>query len=189
MTRTTHQPPGQQAHAGTPTRHAARTGPGEGDAYWFFGSRTVIRSPEGARPVVIEMELGPGGHAPLHVHHEIDDSFYLLSGRIAVRCGEDVLVAGAGDYVSQPKGVPHTFFVLDDKPAVILQTHDGEDFLNFIKQAGVPATGPIPPDGEPPDIDWLFQVAASTGQPVIGPPMSPQEAAQILASTATRNPA
>ena len=115
----------------TPTRRAARTAPGQGDAYWFFGSRTVIRSPEGARPVIIEMELAPGGHAPLHVHHDIDDSFYLQSGRIAVRCGDDVLVAEAGDYVCQPKGVPHTFFVLDDQPAVILQTHDGDSFLNL----------------------------------------------------------
>ena len=176
MTQTTHPGTGHQA------RRAAKTGPGQGDAYWFFGSRTVIRSPEGALPVVIEMELGPGGHAPLHVHHEIDDSFYLLSGRIAVRCGDDELVAEAGDYVSQPKGVPHTFFVLDDQPAVILQTHDGDSFLNFIKQAGTPATGPVPPDGGQPDMDWLFQVAATTGQPVIGPPMSPQEAARILAA-------
>jgi len=169
-----------------PARRAAKTGPGEGDAYWFFGGRTVIRSPEGARPVIIEMELGPGGHAPLHVHHEIDDSFYLLSGRIAVRCGEDTLVAEPGDYVSQPKGVPHTFFVLGDQPAVILQTHDGDSFLNFIKQGGIPATGTTPPDGEQPDMDWLLQLAAATGQPVLGPPMSPEEAAEIVAASENR---
>ena len=183
MTHITHPSHGGHAHAGTAARHAARTGPGEGDAYWFFGGRTVIRSPEGALPVVIEMELGPGGHAPLHVHHEIDDSFYLLSGRIAVRCGQDTLVAEAGDYVSQPKGVPHTFFVLDDKPAVILQTHDGDSFLNFIKQAGVRLTGATPPAGEQPDMDWLYQVAATTGQPVLGPPMTPDEAAEIVAAS------
>ena len=183
MTPTTQPLTSQQAGGARPARHAAKTAPGEGDAYWFFGSRTVIRSPEGARPVIIEMELPPGGHAPLHVHHDIDDSFYLLTGRIAVRCGEDVLVARPGDYVSQPKGVPHTFFVLDGQPAVILQTHDRDDFLNFIKQAGVPAAGPVPPAGEQPDTDRLFQIAASTGQPVIGPPMTEEEAAQILAAS------
>jgi mannose-6-phosphate isomerase-like protein (cupin superfamily) len=81
------------------------------------------------------MELGPGGHAPLHVHHDIDDSFYLLSGRIAVRCGEDELVAQAGDYVSQPKGVPHTFFVLDGKPAVIL-ANPRRRLVHELHQAG-----------------------------------------------------
>jgi mannose-6-phosphate isomerase-like protein (cupin superfamily) len=137
MTQTTHKAADRQASGQPSARRVAKTAAGQGDAYWFFGSRTVIRSPEGARPVIIETELAPGGHAPLHVHHDIDDSFYLLSGRIAVRCGDDTLVARAGDYVSQPKGVPHTFFVLDDQPAVILQTHDGEDFLNFIKQAQI----------------------------------------------------
>jgi hypothetical protein len=73
--------------------------------------------------------------------------------------------------------------VLDDKPAVILQTHDGDSFLNFIRQAGIRTTGSLPPAGEQPDMDWLFQVAASTGRPVIGPPMSPEEAEQILAAS------
>ena len=73
----------QHAEGAATARRGIKTGAGEGQAYWFFGGRTVIRSPEGARPVIIEMELGPGGHAPLHVHHNIDDSFYLLSGQIA----------------------------------------------------------------------------------------------------------
>jgi len=29
---------------------------------------------------------------------------------------------------------------------------------------------------------WLFRIAASTGQPVIGPPVTEQEAGQILAA-------
>jgi mannose-6-phosphate isomerase-like protein (cupin superfamily) len=186
MTQTTTGAAGQQPSGTAAVRRAAKTAAGEGQAFWFFGSKTIIRSPEGARPVVIEMELAPGGHAPLHIHHNIDDSFYLLSGTIAVRCGDDTFVAQAGDYVSQPKGVPHTFFVLGDQSARILQTHDGEDFLNFIKQAGIPAAGPVPPAGDQPDLNWLYQIADATGQPVTGPPMSAEEAAQILAASAAR---
>jgi len=103
-------------------------------------------------------------------------------GQIAVRCGNDTFVARAGDYVSQPKGVPHTFFVLGDQPTRILQTHDGEDFLNFIKQAGIAVTGPVRQPEDQPDVDWLYQIADATGQPVTGPPMSAEEAAQILAA-------
>lgn len=64
----------------TQQHRAARTAPGEGPAYWFFGALAVIRSSEGALPIVIEMSVPPGGHTPLHVHTNLDDNFYLLSG-------------------------------------------------------------------------------------------------------------
>jgi mannose-6-phosphate isomerase-like protein (cupin superfamily) len=163
--------------------HATRTGPGEGTAYWFFGALAVMRSPEGALPIVIEMTVPPGGHTPLHVHTNLDDSFYLLSGRMAVRSGDETFVARAGDYVSQPAGVPQTFFALDGNPSVLLQTHANDDFLNFIRQAGVPATDRIHPPDQALDFDELYRIAAATGQPVIGPPMTEEEAISIASAT------
>jgi len=171
--------------ATTSAPHASRTAAGEGPAYWFFDALAVLRTAEGACPVVIEMTVPPGGHAPLHVHRDLDDSFYLQAGRLAVRCGDETFVAGPGDYVSLPHGVPHTFFVLDDQPAIMMQVHTDGSFLDFIRQVGVPATDRTPPrpDG-PPDLDALYQVAAATGQPVIGPPMSADEAAAVAAAAA-----
>ena len=168
-----------ESSATTRHKHASRTAPGEGPAYWFFGALAVLRSPEGALPIVIEMALPPGGHTPLHVHTNLDASFYLLSGRMAVRSGDETFVARAGDYVSQPAGVPQTFFALDENPAVLLQTHANEDFLNFIRQVGEPATNHALPPDQPLDFDMLYKVAAETGQPVIGPPMTADEAAMI----------
>ena len=114
-------------------RRAAKTAHGEGEAYWFYADRAVLRSPEGALPIVIEHHLGPGAAAPLHVHHDVDDSFYLLRGQLAVRCGEDTFVASAGDYVCLPKGVPHALSNVGDQEAVLLQTHDADSFLAFIR--------------------------------------------------------
>lgn len=161
---------------------ATKTATGEGPTYWFFGALAVIRSPEGARPIVIEMTVPPGGHTPLHVHTNLDDSFYLLSGRMAVRSGDETFVAHVGDYVSQPTGVPQTFFALDEQPAVLLQTHANDDFLNFIRQVGVPATNRIQPPAQPLDFDELYKVASATGQPVTGPPMTEAEAAMIVSA-------
>ncbi len=168
----------------TPVLQASRSAAGEGPAYWFFDALAVLRTAEGACPVVIEMTVPPGGHAPLHVHRDLDDSFHLLSGRVAVRCGDESFVPSAGDYVSLPHGVPHTFFVLDDQPAVMMQVHADGSFLDFIRQAGVPATDrAVPPRPEqPPDFGALYEVAAATGQPVIGPPMSADEAAAVAAA-------
>jgi mannose-6-phosphate isomerase-like protein (cupin superfamily) len=165
-------------------RRAAKTGPREGDAYWFYGDLAIVRSPEGALPVIIEHHIGPGASAPLHVHTAVDDSFYLVSGELALRCGDDTFVARAGDYVSLPKGVPHTLHVMSPEEAVLLQTHDGPDFLNFIRAVGIPASQPKP-DLATMDFEAMNVIAGQTGQPVIGPPMSEDEAAAIVSSAGT----
>jgi mannose-6-phosphate isomerase-like protein (cupin superfamily) len=108
---------------GAPARGARRTAAGEGDAYWFFDSLMVARAHEPGQPVVIEATVAPGGGASLHVHHDLDDSFYLPSGRLAMRCGEQAFSVEPGAYVALPHGVPHTFRVISAEPAVMLQIH------------------------------------------------------------------
>jgi len=166
---------------GNGTRRAAKTCPGQGEAYWFYGDLAVIRSPEGATPIVIEHHVGPGARAPLHVHHRLEDSFYLLSGEIVLRCGGDDLVVRAGDYVSIPSGVPHTLANLGDVEAVLLQTHTDASFRDFIRAVGVPATQPKPQFADM-DIPAMNAIAGETGQPVLGPPISVDEAKAILAA-------
>ncbi len=158
----------------------ARTGPGEGERYWFYGDLAIIRSPDGATPIVIEHHVSSGGAAPLHVHHHLDDSFYLLAGQLAIRCGEDTFVAQAGDYVVLPRGIPHNLRVISDDDAVMLQTHADPSFLNFIRAVGIPVSQPRP-DLASMDIPAMNNVAGETGQPVLGPPMTVGEAAAILA--------
>jgi len=161
-------------------RRAARTANGEGEAYWFYGDRAVLRSPHGALPVIIEHHVGPGAAAPLHVHHDVDDSFYLLRGQLAMRCGEDTFVASAGDYVCLPKGVPHALRNVAAEEAVLLQTHDADSFLAFIRRVGIPGGQPRP---DPASLDYaaMNDVAGQTGTPVLGPPMSEEEAWAIIA--------
>ena len=81
----------------------------------------VIQADQPGQPVIIEATVAPGGGAPLHVHDDLDDSFYLVSGRLAMRCGEQAFAVGPGAYVALPHGVPHTFRVVGDEPAVMLR--------------------------------------------------------------------
>ena len=85
--------------------------------------------------------------------------------------------------VLNKKGRQKTFFALDEKPAALLQTHANDDFLNFIRQVGEPATNRTQPPDQPLDFDMLYKVAAETGQPVIGPPMTESEAAMIVSAS------
>jgi quercetin dioxygenase-like cupin family protein len=154
--------------------------PGAGEGYWFYGDLAIVRSPEGALPIIIEHHIAPGGAAPLHVHTDVDDSFYLIAGEVALRCGDQTFMARPGDYVSLPKGIPHTLRVLGNEEAVLLQTHDGPDFLTFIKTVGVPVQQPKP-DMASLDFEAMNRLAGETGQPVLGPPMTLEEAMGIAA--------
>jgi len=165
----------------TTTRRAAKTALREGDAYWFYGDLVVVRSPEDARPIIIEHHVSPGGAPRLHVHLDVDDSFLLLSGAVAVRCGDETLLARPGDYVSLPARVPHTLRSVGDEDAVLFQTHAAASFLNFIKAVGIPATQPRP-DVATLDFAAMNAVAGETGQPVLGPPLSADEALEIVAA-------
>ena len=165
----------------TDQSHARHTAAGTGESYWFFDSLMVVQADQPGQPVIIEATVAPGGGAPLHVHDDLDDSFYLVSGRLAMRCGEQAFAVGPGAYVALPHGVPHTFRVVGDEPAVMLQVHADDSFLRFIRAAGLAASRTWPPAGPAADLDSAFRIAADTGQPVIGPPMSEEEAARIAA--------
>jgi alkanesulfonate monooxygenase SsuD/methylene tetrahydromethanopterin reductase-like flavin-dependent oxidoreductase (luciferase family) len=63
----------------------------------------------------------------------------------------------------------------------MLQVHADDSFLRFIRAVGRPAPSRTLPPGLilATDMDAAIEVAARTGQPVIGPPMSEEEAALI----------
>jgi|SRR5271155_1912482 len=48
--------------------------------------------------------------APLHIHHEDDEAWYVLNGRLGVRLADEETVVGPGGAVLAPRGVPHTYW-------------------------------------------------------------------------------
>lgn len=47
--------------------------------------------------------------APLHVHHQDDEAWYVLEGTLRFRVADAVFEAPAGSAVSAPKGTPHAY--------------------------------------------------------------------------------
>ena len=48
--------------------------------------------------------------APLHVHHQDDEAWYVLEGILRVQSGENEIEAHAGSAVLVPRGTPHTYW-------------------------------------------------------------------------------
>ncbi len=153
-------------------------------AWWFLDLLVIEhRCAPGMETVVLEMTLPVGSSPPLHVHHILDDTWYILDGKMAVRCGDDALVVGAGHWVSMPRDVPHTFRVIGDHEARILLVHDNASFRDLIREAGVPAASHAVPT-QPVFLskDELARVAGSHDLMPVGPPMSVDEADAVLAA-------
>jgi len=48
--------------------------------------------------------------APLHLHRNDDEAWYVLEGTLGVRVGKDVVEARAGSAVLVPRGTVHTYW-------------------------------------------------------------------------------
>ncbi|CAM3094821.1 hypothetical protein PALU110988_00910 [Paenibacillus lupini] len=44
--------------------------------------------------------------APLHIHHEDDEAWYILKGTLGFQIGEQVIEAKVGDAVIAPRPIP-----------------------------------------------------------------------------------
>jgi mannose-6-phosphate isomerase-like protein (cupin superfamily) len=62
--------------------------------------------------VIVQWTAEVGDHwiAPLHVHHEDDEAWYVLRGTLGFRLGDDEVDAGPGSAVMARSGTPHTFW-------------------------------------------------------------------------------
>jgi mannose-6-phosphate isomerase-like protein (cupin superfamily) len=153
-------------------------------AWWFLDTLVVEhRCAPGMDTVVLEMTLPAGSSPPLHIHDDLDDTWYVLDGQMVVRCGDEELVVGAGHWVSMPRGVPHTFRVLGEGEARILLVHDNASFRDLIRDVSSPAAARVVPT-QPlfPPMEELARIAASHDLRPVGPPMSVEESENVRAA-------
>lgn len=146
------------------------------ESWMFLGVRVDVLTSPSAPVAVSEALLPLGASPPLHVHEGLDDSFYVLEGRMVVRCGEDVSLAGPGTWVQFPSGRPHTFRVVEG-PLRTLQVHSDGSFLDAVRDIGHPvADGDAPHTGGGPSPEELGRRLAAHGITTVGPPMEHDEA-------------
>lgn len=58
---------------------------------------------------VLELVLGPGEGAPLHVHQREDEMMFIVEGELDVQHGSEIYHALPGAVIVLPKGQPHAF--------------------------------------------------------------------------------
>ncbi|MBZ9679876.1 cupin domain-containing protein [Mesorhizobium sp. B2-3-14] len=148
------------------------------ELFWFNNTLVAIRisSAEGEDGIcVVEHRMPHGDSPPLHVHRHEDEVFHILEGQLRVRIDGQERVAGTGETLIAPKGLPHTYRVESPEGARALTVTRGRGFETMLRQASRPAGQPeLPPLSEPtPEmIEALVRICAENGIDIVGSPLS-----------------
>lgn len=69
--------------------------------------------------VLIEQNNEPGVGIPPHIHENEDEIFRVIEGQLEVQVADTKTVLNPGDMGFCPRGIPHTWKVVGDKPAKV----------------------------------------------------------------------
>ena len=139
---------------------------------WFLSLPTWIRASgteTNGTLSLIEQVIPPGFASPWHIHHNEDESFYVLDGRMTVVVGDRAATLNGGDYGFGPRGITHGFRIEGTKPARILLMTSGGTFAEFVRETSVPAEGTTPPEPNEADLPKLVAAAERHGLSILGP--------------------
>jgi quercetin dioxygenase-like cupin family protein len=153
-----------------PYRLAA--GEGLADVYWKTGRMTIkVGGPEtGGSFAQLETDDPRGTATPRHIHHNEDESFYILEGEVTVFVGDDRIDLSAGDFVYAPRGIAHAYLVTSAR-ARMLTTLSPAGLEELFVDLGEEVTEADPPAGEVmPPIDELVRRFGAYGCEIVGPP-------------------
>jgi quercetin dioxygenase-like cupin family protein len=112
---------------------------------------------------IFESRVPAGEGPPLHVHHNEDEVLHILEGQYEFWLDGATSKGGPGTSVFLPRGVPHSFRVLGDKPGRNLAIVTPGGFESFFGEAA--ARDLLIPR----DMAELIELASRYGLEFLGP--------------------
>lgn len=148
------------------------SGEGLADVWWKSGRVTVKAggAEESHAFSQIEVDDPRGTGPPLHLHHNEDETFYVLEGEVTFLVGDERSDLAAGDYLFGPRGIAHAYVVRSKRARMLVTASPGgieQVFVNL----GVPVTGPEPPADAVMPMAEAARLFAASGAEILGPPL------------------
>jgi quercetin dioxygenase-like cupin family protein len=111
-----------------------------------------------------------GAAPPVHLHHDADETLYVIEGDVSVFLGDDRIEAGPGAFIFVPRGAVHTWLVRSEQAELFLTLVPAglEGFFAEVGSAAI--TGEPMPREMDVDTDELNRRAEAYGVEFRGPP-------------------
>lgn len=143
----------------------------EGEARWWLASLAVIKASSrdtDGQFCLVEI-LENEGETPLHVHHNEDETFWVLEGEIDFEVGGQTVNAGPGTMLFGPRGIPHRYTVRRG-PSRMLFLFTPGGFEELLVATSDPAAEMRIPTGDEgmPDLEALPVVVQRYGCELLG---------------------
>lgn len=121
---------------------------GGGRSVWLRGTKVVfkVESDSAAGASVTEWDAVPGFDTGAHVHERLEETWYVLSGELEFRVGEEMFTAGVGATVFVPPGVAHAFANRSDANASFLLSMSPPGHDRYFDELAEILAGDGPPD-------------------------------------------
>lgn len=151
-------------------------GGAQDNGLWFMTGHVAIKLAQAANAdglSIIEHRMAVDFGPPLHIHHDEDETFYILEGVFRFRLADEVSEASLGDTIFLPKGVPHAFRVVSPEGGRCLTMTSGR-FEAMVRAASRPADFVGLPEQVPPTPEQQAELATlclANGIELIGPPI------------------
>ena len=106
--------------------------------------------------------------APEHVHHTVDEFFYVLEGAFRFKVGNEQVIAEAGSFLFVPRETHHTWRNAAQITSRMLLTYIPGGMEPFFEE-----TAPYM-FAEPPDMNVLEKLNNKYNTDIVGPPLPAQ---------------
>jgi len=113
---------------------------------------------------VVESHDVPGGGPPPHIHHREDETFQILEGEYEWTVGGKTFTAQKGATIFAPRGVPHTYRYLGQKPGRLMCVITPSGFEGFFEEIGAMTLE------QQRDIPSVMEIAKKFGLEILPPP-------------------
>jgi quercetin dioxygenase-like cupin family protein len=158
----------------TATRpYRVASGEGLADVWWKSGRVTVKAGGPDTDHAFSQIETDDpvGTGPPVHLHHNEDETFYVLDGEVTFLVGDERNDLKAGDYLFAPRGIAHAYVVRSERARMLVTASPGGIEQVFVS-LGVPVTGAEPPTDAVMPMEEAVRLFAGYGAEILGPPLS-----------------